>query len=102
MLTIDDEMVSNLECGVGIGLSDNAVLSYNMNDIISTANKSEPRFNYHKGDYKSMNNILAETDWVVELKVYGKRNFIFRRKYNVANNYFIPYQMHALQDNYNH
>ena len=24
----------------------------------------------------------------------GKRNFTFRSKYNVTNNYFIPYQMH--------
>ena len=40
---------------------------------------------------------------VVNLKGDGKRNFTFRSKYNVTNNYFIRYQMHYhTQNNSNH
>jgi len=35
-------------------------------------------------------------------KVDGKRNFTFQSKYNVTNNYFIPYQIHYLHNNSNH
>ena len=63
ILTSDDEMVNNLEYGAGIGLSDHVVLRYNINVFQSTRNKAKLRFNYHKGDYKSMNTCLAETDW---------------------------------------
>ena len=57
-------MVSNLEYSAGIGLSDHVVISYSIN---VTAQKGVSRYNYNKGDYDSMNSIMADTDWEAKL-----------------------------------
>ena len=41
ILTSDEDMVSRLEYGAGIGLSDHVVFSYTLNVIPTTTNKSK-------------------------------------------------------------
>ena len=43
------------------------VLSCDLNALIPPVNETVARYNYHKGDYESLNNRLAEIDWKSEL-----------------------------------
>ncbi|KAK2146255.1 hypothetical protein LSH36_622g01051 [Paralvinella palmiformis] len=60
-------MINNIEYNAGIGLSDHMILSCDLNVLIPPVKENVARYNYHKGDYKSMNNRLAETDWKSDL-----------------------------------
>ena len=53
-------MINNIEYNAGIGLSD-------LNVLISPVKSTVARYNYHKGDYESRNNRVAEIDWMSEL-----------------------------------
>jgi len=59
-LTSDDDMINNIEYNAGIRLSDHMVLSCDFNVLIPPVKETVARYNYHKGDYESMNNRLAK------------------------------------------
>jgi len=56
-----------MEYHAGLGLSDHAISTCNLQISSKNQKKAEPRFQYHKGDYKKMNQNLLEIDWETDL-----------------------------------
>ena len=67
VLTSSEDTISNLEYHAGIGLSDHLVLSCNLNVKHNRLKEGTSRWNYHKGDYDTMNAKLQAIDWSSKL-----------------------------------
>ena len=63
ILTNKKDMIQNIEYLPGIGISDHVCLLFTLQVYTTTVKSSQPRVNYHKGDYSSMKRHLSEQDW---------------------------------------
>jgi len=79
ILSNEEGMVSSLDYLPGLGLSDHACLSFDVNCYIDCRKNEEPRFSYDRGDYSRLNSLLEDVEWEEEME---------RMNYNQAWDYF--------------
>ena len=58
LFTSENNMIRNVEYQAGLSLSDYVIITCNIQVSSQNQKKVEPRFRYHKGDYKKMNQSL--------------------------------------------
>ena len=46
-----------------MGISDHAVMTFNVHVYTPTTGQAQPKYRYHKGNYASMNDQLNGVDW---------------------------------------
>ena len=63
VLTSKENMINNINCLPGLGLSDHVCIFFELNVYITKPEQSEPKFCYHKGDFASINNYLLGINW---------------------------------------
>ena len=56
-------MVLSIDYLPGLGISDHAVMIFDMHVYTPTTGQAQPKYRYHKGNYASMNDQLNDVDW---------------------------------------
>lgn len=67
ILSSSENAINNVECHAGIGLSDHLVISCTIEVMQNRLTEGNPRYNYNKGNYDTMNEELLEIDWTNKL-----------------------------------
>ena len=65
IFTNEDDMVSEINLLPSIGKSDHVLISFNFNCYITSEfeNSQQTKYNFHRGDYQSINANLSSLDW---------------------------------------
>ncbi|KAK2147853.1 hypothetical protein LSH36_534g01000 [Paralvinella palmiformis] len=63
VFTNEEQMVLSIDYLPGLGISDHAVIIFNVHVYTPTTGQAQPKYRYHKCNYSSMNDQLNDVDW---------------------------------------